>query len=177
MRSIHVLCVIYILHFDWWGTILMMVSIWFPYQVKETAVNVDDAVRELPDANSVSSKCSTWLFKTIHEAHKLLNCTCRNQRICGEIIQKLFSQSLIGRTAHLGKQYKRLIQLLLSTDDDFSLRFVCPFHHWEVCEWQILDSGEPIGLKHFKPIKPLGSGDTGRYILLRRWLSHLEWIK
>lgn len=29
---------------------------------------------------------------------------------------------------------------------------------------QILDSGEEIGLKHFKPIKPLGSGDTGRYV-------------
>lgn len=28
-----------------------------PYQVKETAGNVDDAVRELPDANSVSPKC------------------------------------------------------------------------------------------------------------------------
>ncbi|KAJ8563665.1 hypothetical protein K7X08_032117 [Anisodus acutangulus] len=30
-----------------------------------------------------------------------------NQKICGEIIQKLFSQSLTGRTTHLGKQYKR----------------------------------------------------------------------
>jgi hypothetical protein len=28
---------------------------------------------------------------------------------------------------------------------------------------QIMESGEQIGLKHFKPIKPLGSGDTGRY--------------
>lgn len=26
---------------------------------------------------------------------------------------------------------------------------------------QILDSGEQIGLKHFRPIRPLGSGDTG----------------
>ncbi|MCH96674.1 phototropin-1-like, partial [Trifolium medium] len=25
----------------------------------------------------------------------------------------------------------------------------------------IMESGEQIGLKHFKPIKPLGSGDTG----------------
>ncbi|MCI16837.1 phototropin-1-like, partial [Trifolium medium] len=25
----------------------------------------------------------------------------------------------------------------------------------------IMESGEEIGLKHFKPIKPLGSGDTG----------------
>lgn len=29
---------------------------------------------------------------------------------------------------------------------------------------QILDSGEPIGLKHFRPIKPLGSGDTGKLV-------------
>lgn len=29
---------------------------------------------------------------------------------------------------------------------------------------QFLDKGEEIGLKHFKPIKPLGSGDTGRYV-------------
>ena len=28
---------------------------------------------------------------------------------------------------------------------------------------QITKSGEKIGLKHFKPVKPLGSGDTGRY--------------
>jgi len=28
---------------------------------------------------------------------------------------------------------------------------------------QITKSGEKIGLKHFKPIKPLGCGDTGRY--------------
>lgn len=31
---------------------------------------------------------------------------------------------------------------------------------------QILDNGEQIGLKHFKPIKPLGSGDTGRFFLV-----------
>lgn len=29
---------------------------------------------------------------------------------------------------------------------------------------QILDIGEEIGLKHFKPVKPLGAGDTGRYV-------------
>jgi hypothetical protein len=28
---------------------------------------------------------------------------------------------------------------------------------------QITKSGEKIGLKHFKPVKPLGCGDTGRY--------------
>lgn len=29
---------------------------------------------------------------------------------------------------------------------------------------QITARGEKIGLHHFKPIKPLGSGDTGRYM-------------
>ncbi|RWW33090.1 hypothetical protein GW17_00002209 [Ensete ventricosum] len=27
---------------------------------------------------------------------------------------------------------------------------------------QVVESGEKIGLKHFRPVKPLGSGDTGR---------------
>ncbi|XP_022146191.1 phototropin-1 isoform X2 [Momordica charantia] len=31
---------------------------------------------------------------------------------------------------------------------------------WKAIQ-KILDSGEPIGLKHFRPVKPLGSGDTG----------------
>ncbi|KAL0537707.1 hypothetical protein IC582_026692 [Cucumis melo] len=31
---------------------------------------------------------------------------------------------------------------------------------WKAIQ-KILDSGEQIGLKHFKPVKPLGSGDTG----------------
>lgn len=28
---------------------------------------------------------------------------------------------------------------------------------------QATNLGEKIGLKHFKPVKPLGCGDTGRY--------------
>lgn len=32
--------------------------------------------------------------------------------------------------------------------------------------FQILDSGEQINLQHFRPIKPLGSGDTGRFVLI-----------
>ena len=39
----------------------------------------------------------------------------------------------------------------------------CRFSH-VIYDLQILDSGEQIGLKHFKPVKSLGSGDTGRYI-------------
>ncbi|KAA8549531.1 hypothetical protein F0562_001451 [Nyssa sinensis] len=73
--------------------------------VKETAENVDDAVRELPDAN---------------------------MRTYGVIIQKWFIQSPIGGIAS----------------------------SWSAIQ-KILDGGEQIGLKHFKPIKPLGSGDTG----------------
>ncbi|KAG7035444.1 Phototropin-1 [Cucurbita argyrosperma subsp. argyrosperma] len=38
-------------------------------------------------------------------------------------------------------------------------------HRKDSASWKafqkILDSGEQIGLKHFKPVKPLGSGDTG----------------
>lgn len=34
--------------------------------------------------------------------------------------------------------------------------------HVTILTLQIQDSGEQLGLKHFKPIKPLGSGDTGR---------------
>lgn len=38
-------------------------------------------------------------------------------------------------------------------------------HRKDTTSWsaiqKILDSGEQIGLKHFRPIKPLGSGDTG----------------
>jgi len=38
---------------------------------------------------------------------------------------------------------------------------------------QIMESGEQIGLKHFKPIKPLGSGDTGRFFSF----SHVSLFK
>lgn len=42
----------------------------------------------------------------------------------------------------------------------------CKPHRKDSPPWiaiqKILESGEPIGLKHFKPVKPLGSGDTGR---------------
>nr|AML77598.1 putative LOV domain-containing protein [Dipsacus asper] len=75
--------------------------------VKETAENVDVAVRELPDANSKPE--DLWLnhSKVVHP-----------------------------------KPHRR---------DSSS---------WKAIQ-KILDSGEELGLKHFKPIKPLGSGDTG----------------
>nr|AML77804.1 putative LOV domain-containing protein [Sisyrinchium angustifolium] len=75
--------------------------------VKETAENVDDAVRELPDANLKPE--DLWANHS-----KLV----------------------------LPKPHKR------------------GNSSWTAIQ-KILDSGDQIGLKHFKPIKPLGSGDTG----------------
>ncbi|KAJ4833984.1 Phototropin-1 [Turnera subulata] len=75
--------------------------------VKQTAENVDDAVRELPDANLTPED--------------------------------------------LWANHSKLV--------------VPKPHRKESPSWKaiqkILDSGEPIGLKHFRPVKPLGSGDTG----------------
>lgn len=75
--------------------------------VKETAVNVDDAVRELPDANS--------------------------------------------KPDDLWKNHSKVVLPKPHRRDSPSWRAI----------QKILGSGEPMGLKHFKPIKPLGSGDTG----------------
>ncbi|KAG8644528.1 phototropin-1 [Manihot esculenta] len=75
--------------------------------VKQTAENVDDAVRELPDANlkpeDLWANHSKVVFPKPH----------RRDTPSWKAIQK------------------------------------------------ILDNGEQVGLKHFRPIKPLGSGDTG----------------
>ncbi|KAA3489587.1 phototropin-1-like isoform X1 [Gossypium australe] len=86
---------------------------WFVYkrnhclQVKQTAENVDEAARELPDAN-LNPK-DLWMnhSKVVHPKPH------RKDSPSWNAIQK------------------------------------------------ILDSGERIGLKHFRPVKPLGSGDTG----------------
>nr|AML77179.1 putative LOV domain-containing protein [Aucuba japonica] len=75
--------------------------------VKETAENVDEAVRELPDANQKPEDLWAKHSKLVHQKPH------RKDSASWKAIQK------------------------------------------------ILDSGEQIGLKHFKPIKPLGSGDTG----------------
>ncbi|XP_061361838.1 phototropin-1-like [Gastrolobium bilobum] len=75
--------------------------------VKETAENIDDAVRELPDANSKPE--DLWI------------------------------------------NHSKLVQPKPHRREDAA---------WKAIQ-KILDSGEQIGLKHFKPIKPLGSGDTG----------------
>lgn len=49
-----------------------------------------------------------------------------------------------------------------------SLEYLHPLYYGRLLKepllLQILDSGEPIGLKHFRPIKPLGSGDTGKLV-------------
>nr|AML78619.1 putative LOV domain-containing protein [Dryas octopetala] len=75
--------------------------------VRETAENVDEAARELPDANVKPE--DLWI-KHSNVVHP--------------------------------KPHRR---------DSPSWRAI----------QKILDSGEQIGLKHFKPINPLGSGDTG----------------
>ncbi|KAJ7980928.1 Phototropin [Quillaja saponaria] len=75
--------------------------------VKKTADNVDEAVRELPDANLKPEELWTNHTKEVRP-----------------------------------KPHRK---------DDPS---------WKAIQ-KILDSGEQIGLKHFRPIKPLGSGDTG----------------
>ncbi|GAB4824328.1 Phototropin-1 [Ancistrocladus abbreviatus] len=75
--------------------------------VKETAGNVDDAVRELPDANK--------------------------------------------KPEDLWANHSKVVQPKPHRKDSPS---------WKAIQ-KILDSGEQIGLKHFKPVKPLGSGDTG----------------
>ncbi|KAK8941221.1 Phototropin-1 [Platanthera zijinensis] len=75
--------------------------------VKETAENIDEAVRELPDANLKPEDLWANHSKIVHpKPHKKNNASWM-------IIQK------------------------------------------------ILDSGEKISLKHFRPVKSLGSGDTG----------------
>nr|AML79229.1 putative LOV domain-containing protein [Frangula caroliniana] len=75
--------------------------------VKETAGNVNEAVKELPDANLKPEDLWANHSKVVHP-----------------------------------KPHRK---------DSSS---------WLAIQ-KILDSGEQIGLKHFRPIKPLGSGDTG----------------
>ncbi|GMJ08926.1 NONPHOTOTROPIC HYPOCOTYL 1, phototropin 1, ROOT PHOTOTROPISM 1 [Hibiscus trionum] len=75
--------------------------------VKQTAENVDEAVRELPDANMNPEDLWMSHSKVVHP-----------------------------------KPHRR---------DTPSWRAI----------QKVLDSGEKIGLKHFRPVKPLGSGDTG----------------
>ncbi|KAJ4895661.1 Phototropin-1 [Raphanus sativus] len=75
--------------------------------VKKTAVNIDEAVRELPDANMTPEDLWANHSKIVHSKPH------RKDSPSWKAIQK------------------------------------------------ILESGEQIGLKHFRPVKPLGSGDTG----------------
>nr|KYP58604.1 Phototropin-1 [Cajanus cajan] len=86
--------------------------------VKQTAENVDEAVRDLPDANMKPD--DLWLnhSKVVYPKPH------RKDDPAWRAIQKMFF---------------------------FCLSIVS----------LVLESGEQIGLKHFRPIKPLGSGDTG----------------
>lgn len=75
--------------------------------IKETAVNIDDAARELPDANLKPEDLWANHSKVVHpKPHRRENSS------------------------------------------------------WYAIK-RILENGEQLGLKHFKPVKPLGSGDTG----------------
>ncbi|MBA0644461.1 hypothetical protein Goklo_028617, partial [Gossypium klotzschianum] len=76
-------------------------------KVKQTAENVDEAVRELPDANMNPEDLWMSHSKVVHPKPH------RKDSPSWKAIQK------------------------------------------------VLDSGEKMGLKHFRPVKPLGSGDTG----------------
>ncbi|KAL2332077.1 hypothetical protein Fmac_019658 [Flemingia macrophylla] len=75
--------------------------------VKQTAENIDEAVRDLPDANMKPD--DLWL------------------------------------------NHSKLVHPKPHRKDDPA---------WKAIQ-KVLESGEQIGLKHFRPIKPLGSGDTG----------------
>ncbi|KAJ6751551.1 hypothetical protein OIU85_002027 [Salix viminalis] len=75
--------------------------------VKQTAENVDDAVRELPDANL--------------------------------------------KPEDLWANHSKVVYPKPHRKDSPS---------WKAIQ-KILESGEQLGLKHFRPVKPLGSGDTG----------------
>nr|AML77502.1 putative LOV domain-containing protein [Phycella chilensis] len=75
--------------------------------VKETAENVDEAVRELPDANL--------------------------------------------KPEDLWANHSKVVTPKPHKKDNSSWRAI----------QKVLESGENIGLKHFRPVKPLGSGDTG----------------
>nr|AML77266.1 putative LOV domain-containing protein [Aerva persica] len=75
--------------------------------VKETAQNVDVAVRELPDANK--------------------------------------------KPEDLWANHSKIVQPKPHRKDSSS---------WKAIQ-KVTESGEAIGLKHFKPVRPLGAGDTG----------------
>nr|AML78485.1 putative LOV domain-containing protein [Erythroxylum coca] len=80
--------------------------------VKQTAENVDEAVRELPDANMKPEDLWANHSKVVHP-----------------------------KPHRKGSPSWKAIQ-------------------------KIIDSGEQVGLKHFRPVKPLGSGDTGSVTLV-----------
>ncbi|KAL9261095.1 Phototropin-1-like protein [Drosera capensis] len=89
---------------------LQEVDIWYLtllLQVKETAGNVDEAVRELPDANK--------------------------------------------NPEDLWANHSKFVRPKPHKKDNRA---------WKAIK-KIMDGGEQIGLKHFRPVKPLGSGDTG----------------
>ena len=62
-----------------------------------------------------------------------------------------------------------IFYLIITLQFDTNMLSLIPSFVWETPELQILDGGEQIDLNHFRPIKPLGSGDTGRFV----WCFHI----
>lgn len=54
------------------------------------------------------------------------------------------------------------VRCILTTYRIVKLSVLCMLRKLLFYNFQILQSGEKISLKHFRPVKPLGSGDTGR---------------
>ncbi|KAG6415592.1 hypothetical protein SASPL_123005 [Salvia splendens] len=120
--------------------------------VKATAENVDEAVRELPDANSILCGCVRYG----QNLELLLRVMIIGDRSCNTLrCQSHFSDT------------KNMFHA--QTPEDLWALHSQPVrakpHRRDSVAWtaikKVTENGENIGLNHFKPIRPLGCGDTG----------------
>ncbi|GMN50154.1 hypothetical protein TIFTF001_019315 [Ficus carica] len=124
--------------------------------VKATAENVDEAVRELPDANSDDDDATFSVQLPGDQTSKLkisANDESENCMSFGgflELFDSLRSSTTV-RPEDLWAIHSKPV-------------FPRP-HRKDSSSWiaiqKIIARGEKIGLHHFKPVKPLGCGDTG----------------
>ncbi|OEL38879.1 Phototropin-2 [Dichanthelium oligosanthes] len=107
--------------------------------VKATAENVDEAVRELPDPNLRPEDLWSLHSKPVSpKPHKRYNSSwIAIEKICTMVSALAYNVIL----CHI-----------------MNLQYPFVMHMFRITK-----SGEKIGLKHFKPVKPLGCGDTGRF--------------
>ncbi|KAG6418108.1 hypothetical protein SASPL_120307 [Salvia splendens] len=120
--------------------------------VKATAENVDEAVRELPDANSILCGCVGY--------SQNLELLLRVMIICDRSCNTLRCQSHFFDTKNM---------FHAQTPEDLWALHSQPVrakpHRRDSLAWtaiiKVTENGEKIGLNHFKPIRPLGCGDTG----------------